>query len=173
MKSKVATIYGGWDTPKLEGEVWGCNTAYKRVRLTKLFVMHMQVYENGVPVFDWDDMDNVCQQKNIEIISLHPNPKLRITRYPINLIMDFFETEYFASSLDYMIAYALHQDYKELRLWGWHFTPTVSDVTDDFWERCGAEYWIGRAQGAGVKIHLSSNCSLLTTRTGKPYAWQG
>lgn len=86
----------------------------------------------------------------------------------------YFKTDYFASSFDYMVAYALLMGYKKIDFYDTGFVAKVSDKTDDFWERCGLEYWIGRANGMGVETYIDKSCyNLLNTRTGLRYAFDG
>ena len=135
--------------------------------------MHKQVIEKGKPVFDWDDINKVSKKFGFEIILLHDIPEIeKFTKYPYKEIVEEFGTEYFCSTIDYMIAYALYKGYGEIDI-GFHFLLGDVDFTDSLWEKCGVEYWLGRAEGMGVKIRNLKGSNIFITRTGESYAING
>lgn len=135
--------------------------------------MHKQVIDKGKPVFDWAQINEMSEKFGFEIILLHDIPEIKkSTKYPYKEIVDYFGTDYFCSSLDYMIAYALYEGYDQIDI-GFKFFLGDVDFTDSLWEKCGCEYWLGRAQGAGVKVKTLEGSNIFMTRTGEPYAING
>jgi len=160
----------------LEGEIWTVNDGYKLIDydavITKLFVMHKQVKRsNGEPYFNWEEMREYADKYEFEIIALHNIP-IEKTKYPYQEIVDYFSTDYFTSTFCYMIAYAMFEGFTGITFTGINFFQGVSDTRDDLLERCGLEYWIGRAEQAGITVTIDGG-NLLTTRTGEPYAING
>lgn len=86
-------------------------------------------------------------------------------KYPIDEITKEFNTEYLSNTISYMIAYAIHTGVKKLRLYG--VDAPYGGIYDI--ERSGIEYWIGRAEGRGMKIIPSAGSHLLRTITGTLY----
>ena len=86
-------------------------------------------------------------------------------RYPLDQIMKKFNTEYLANTISYMIAYAIYTGVKKLRLFG--VDAPYGGIYDI--ERSGIEYWIGRANEAGMEVIPSKGSHLLRTITGKLY----
>jgi hypothetical protein len=60
------------------------------------------------------------------------------------------------STIVYMMALAIHEQAREIRLLG------VNMATDSEYgyQRAACEYWIGVAEGRGIKIYLPSSCPL-------------
>lgn len=144
------------------GEIWTLNNGYKKVeRMDKLFLVHKPPGTH----LDWKEISNL----DVEIVSLHPLPKTRTTMYPFKQICKKFHTSYFSDTLAYMIAYALYLEYKEIKLYGADMMP----AEDYIWERPGLEYWVGRAEGMGVKVWRPPGSSLCRTFTGRPYGTDG
>ena len=156
-------------------EVWTMNNIYRVIGkyITKLFIPHKQVIVNGVSHFDWKHINILSKKYGFEVITLHELEELPATMYPYEEIIKEFKTNYFCSSFDYMIAYALYKGFNKLRFKGVHFVDFITDETDSFPERCGVEFWIGLAIGRGVEISIEEGCSILQTRTGEPYAIDG
>ena len=72
-----------------------------------------------------------------------------------------------------MIAYALYKGYEEIDI-GFHFFPGDVDFIDSLWEKCGCNYWLGRAEGMGVNVGvIGESSNIFETRTGEPYAIKG
>lgn len=161
--------------PNYKGELWYCNTFYKvfKKQMTKLFIVHKQVEVNGKPVFDWDDINEKAKEYGFEIILLHDIKEVKeYTKYPYKEIVDYFGTDYFCSSLDYMIAYAIYTGYDEIDILTIFLLEDV-DYTDSLWEKCGVEHWLGRAQAMGVKVNNLPLSNVFAMRYGRPYAING
>ena len=180
MNKEVSLIFAapGWETCPFDTEIWTCNTIYRKIyrhakgKVDKLFIMHRQVIQpNGAEVFNWEHITGMMFRHSFEVVALHDIP-METTPYPYDDIVDYFGTEYIASSHSYMLVYALYHGYTKVHIYGTHFYPGISTSADDLYERCGLEYWIGRANGMGVEVEVHGG-DLLITSTGEPYAIHG
>lgn len=160
--TKEVILLGGADSMNLCpydcAEIWTVNNLYKKVKkLTKLFIIHNQVYEaGGLPHYDWIDMNLASIKDNFEIWSTHRINMLQSKRYPMPEIVLKYNTTYFTSSICYMLAFALYRDFQKLRLYG-------IDMTDPkyYSDRPGVEFWLGQAKGQGCQIEISAGSALL------------
>jgi hypothetical protein len=73
--------------------------------------------------------------------------------YPLDDIIKSFESCFFTCTISYMIALALHEGIDEIELHGVDLNGTREFVA----ERSSVFYWIGRAEGIGVKVTMSNN----------------
>lgn len=81
--------------------------------------------------------------------------------FPIAEVVDQLGRDYFTSTVAYAIAYAQTlPDVGEIGLWGIDLCHS-SEYTD---QRPCAEYWIARAEAAGVKITVAHGSALLKQR---------
>ncbi len=78
-------------------------------------------------------------------------------KYPLEEMIAHFGRQYFKSTLDYMMALALYEGFKEIHLYG----VNMADNLEYVHQRPSMEYWIGRAEGMGVKVVLPEGCDLL------------
>lgn len=78
-------------------------------------------------------------------------------KYPLEDVIAHFGRQYFKSTLDYMIALALYEGFEEIHIYG----VNMADSIEYAHQRPSMEYWIGRAEGMGVKVVLPEGCDLL------------
>ena len=152
-----------------DNEVWGVNQVYRMAkRLDKLFITDGRKRPDGTDSWDFDDLNKL----NIPIVSLHNFPEIKkLVRYPYNKIIEKFDgmgREFFTNSICYMIAYALYKGYDEIKLYGVDMATSMEYIL----ERGGIEYWIGRAEGLGVKITNTQGSMVCKTPMGIPYGFK-
>ena len=87
------------------------------------------------------------------------------TNFPYKTFMKFFGTDYFGSSTDWLLAYAVSLDAKEVHLWG----VTMDDKGDHYEKRCATDFWCGVAIGRGIKVVVHGNSTVMTTEDGLTY----
>jgi hypothetical protein len=77
-------------------------------------------------------------------------------KYPKEEIEKRFRP-YFCSTIDYMMGLALYEGFEEIHIYG------VDMSVAEEWsvEKPSMSYWLGRAEGMGVKIFLPAMCDLL------------
>lgn len=142
-------------------EFWGCNEGYVLPfpKIDRWFQIHPFISFsrkenlNDPNHFEWlqkqHDFDIYMQRK----YSYIPNS----IGYPIDEFEMLFGRKYFRSSFDYMIAMALAEGYTTIGVYGFD----MASGSEYGYQRPSAEYWIGRAEGMGVKIELPLNPNLL------------
>lgn len=84
-------------------------------------------------------------------------------RYPRQEIVQKFGIDYFTSSIAYMIALAMYENFDEIHLYG----VDMPSETEYYHERPCVEFWLGCAHRQGIKIVIPECCPLLK---GKRYA---
>lgn len=76
--------------------------------------------------------------------------------FPLTALQEKFGRDYYMSSFAYMVAWSIYMGYKEIHLFN---IAMVYD--DDLIQRYNFEYWLGRAEQAGIKVITSKQCDLL------------
>ncbi len=78
-------------------------------------------------------------------------------KYPKWEIEEFFNRIYFKSTVDFMIALAIYEGFKEIHVYG--VDMAVGEEYSS--QKPSCEYWLGRAEGMGIKIFLPNDSDLL------------
>jgi hypothetical protein len=73
---------------------------------------------------------------------------------------DSHPEELFTSSLDWMLALAIAERFQRIEIYGADMWDAPHERGD---QRNGAHFWIGRALGAGIDVHLPDGSSLCKT----------
>lgn len=81
---------------------------------------------------------------------------LDAAEYPLDKIIDHFDSRYFMCSFAYMIALAMYLGYKEIHMYGVNML-----MLDDLSQKYNCDYWLGKAEESGIKLQLSLYCDLL------------
>jgi hypothetical protein len=85
--------------------------------------------------------------------------------YPKKEIEDKYGSKYFLCSMSYMVALAMYMGYEEIE-----FFEINMLMDDDLVQKSNLEYWIGRAEGAGIKVIIHDTCDLL--KCAKSYGYE-
>jgi hypothetical protein len=89
-------------------------------------------------------------------------------RYPIEEVKECFGTDYFSDSCCYMIALAIYQGFKHLKLYGFTYGWGSNYVE----EKPGVSFWLGVALGKGLKVSIfGEHSALLKTSDNLMYAY--
>lgn len=147
-------------------EIWCLNEMYriagevKEFRATRWFEIHNRnsksksteehqkwLKECSVPIYMWQKYDDI------------PNS----VRFPKDEIIGFLQEKgyqgacYFTNSISWMVALAIYEGFEEIQLWG------VDMATDSEWgyQRPSCEYFIGLAEGMGIKVYVPPSSDLL------------
>jgi len=87
--------------------------------------------------------------------------------FPLGDVVLKFDSEYFTSSVSYMIAFAIFHEYEEINIYG----VDMSSKDEYINQRGSVMYWIGYARAKGIKVYLSSEvdkpCFLYGYEPGK------
>lgn len=78
--------------------------------------------------------------------------------YPLEEILKKFKRRYYLCTMNYQIAYAIMQGYKEIIMAGFNMM-----MTDDFIQKWSVEYYLGRAEQKGINLIFPEGCDLLTS----------
>ena len=163
-----------WDSP--DWAYWSMNDSYAFFarRLHKLFEMHpIAHYTNQ----DEPEKHNYIADHEARMASFaagtvmlaFPNPKIpNATVYPLDTILARFKRDYFMSSICYMIPYAVMTIEKSLRDGDGLFVPRIGlwgcdmGLTSEYAkERACVEYWLAKAEDAGIEVHIPTDSPLL------------
>lgn len=105
----------------------------------------------------------------IYMLAQHPDIPMSV-EYPMDKIKEEFgkgnnpEDPYLMSTIDYMLALAIHEGVDEIRIYG----INMSTETEFVHQRPSCEYWMGIAQGRGIKIVIPDHCPMLQGRLYGP-----
>lgn len=122
------TAYFELHTPKYLREEWGPDKSHFR-----------QLSFLRVPVY----VQNATAWPALEHPVTLPRPQLRKA---------FPRGDYHASSVDWMLALGIWKGYKQIDVYGTSFSPI--DAGEPLSARSAFEYWVGYAEGRGVKVQV-------------------
>ncbi len=153
-----------WDD--MDAEIWCLNEFYKyakevkNFRCTRWFEIHNResrskatpehvafLKQCPVPLFMWQRYDDL------------PNS----VKFPKDEIIQFFEDKgflgarYFTNSISWMVGLAIYEGFEEIILTG---TDMATD-SEYGWQRPSVEYFIGLAEGMGIKFSVPASSDLL------------
>jgi hypothetical protein len=83
--------------------------------------------------------------------------------YPKEEVFKFFEekgymgAKYFTNSISYMIALAIYEGYKEIHIYG----VDMAQDSEYAFQRPSCEYFIGIAEGMGIKVYIPCESDLV------------
>lgn len=151
-----------WFDPAFE--LWGLNQAHMHMkrRGDRHFEMHQAEYVADARDPEYLKFLASCQ---IPIYMIDAREDIPTSvRYPIESAITLAGRDYFTSSIAYMIALGIIEGFEEIHLYGINLA-----IGDEYtYEKPCAEWWIGLAQGRGLKVVVPQASSLL-----KQYARYG
>lgn len=133
-----------FDNP--EWDIFTLNQKVERFpRTTKHFDLHSERnIKSNKKYFEW------CENNQSKLILGMPIIELQGAElYPQKEIMEIFG-EFFTNSISWMICYAIHKGYEEIGLFG----VDLACQDEYIKQRPSVLYFIGLAQGKGIKITL-------------------
>lgn len=164
----VGSAQGYKDAPDDNGYIWGVNN----VHLLREVDLIVDVHANRMSPEEFKDKYHMSVV-DIKQIPMYAFDKIEgrpnIERYPIEHIIEEFGTDYFGCGIDYMIALAVYLGAEEIHIYG----VMLSMESEYAHQKPSVEYWIGMAQGRGVKVRVHGIYSnLLKTRNGMIYGYK-
>lgn len=137
-------------------EVWGVNDVgsfpeFKGKKIDRLFTFDPRSDEfikdmkAVAPITSWRDYADV--------------------KYPIDELIEHFGTRYFTNTISFMVALAIYEGFTRIRMYG--VDAPYGGIY--FMEKSGLEYWIGRAQQAGMEIIPCKESHILRTHDDQLY----
>lgn len=156
LKPAVTLAFGNSRIKDLAGEVWSCNGLLGRYA-DRQFELHQRSYLRSIygDCFAATIANTLCHAKTIWTWERWPEiPKSIQRRYPtVAIERSAALGKWHLSSLDWMMALAIHERIKRLRITG------IQNMRGG--EPIGAlaclAYWLGLAEGRGMKIEIL-NC---------------
>ena len=97
-----------------------------------------------------DNVDLYFSMHEGQVLGL--NNEITLASYPLQDIQKEYDTNYFSSSIAYMIAYALYTGAKTINVYG----VDMEHDTEYRYQRPCLAYWIGFAKAKGVSVTLST-----------------
>lgn len=165
LRHKPLSVIGkgkGWELAPYDIESWGATQLIIKRNVNR--VVDMNDYSNG----DWgnDQLEEVRQSKlKVDELGI---PYIGLDNYPIHLVTEFFETDYFSNTIDYMIALAIYEGYTSLDLYG----VNMALESEYYYEKPGVDYWCGQAMGRGIRVTCHGDLStIMRTRNGLMYGY--
>lgn len=154
---------------KLDAAIWTVGSAWIQHRTADLAIMMDDLRGpawDGIRVVihgqredstreEWEEVWRTCP---VPILTSKAYPDLPQTvEYPLHEILSAFGRTYFAESVAFAIAWAIYIKVASISFFGCDYDGARPA------ERAGCEYWIGRAEAAGIKIRIGSGSQLLQT----------
>jgi hypothetical protein len=130
-------------------DIWAINDLiYSRQDIDLIWEMH------DAWSFSVDQLQHVKYADKMKIPTMMTNKYKGmdyILEFPLDDIVKKFNSDYFMTGIAYMMAYAIHLDYKQIDMWGCNMGG-IGEIYKN--AKSCVEYWIGRAEGAGIKVNL-------------------
>ena len=162
-RDKVAIIGYATSTRDLapfddpEWTICGLNQLYRMIPRADVW---MDIHSNwDDPTTNVEGTDHTAWVRDCGIPVLmtktYPNLPTSVA-YPLDAVLRI-GTDYLTSSVAYYIAWAVHQGYKEVALYGIDLVVGTEYET----QKAAAEFWLGVAHGRGIDLRIPQQCALL------------
>lgn len=138
-----------------EYDIAGLNQLYRFIpRANIWFDIHINWEEENVEGTDHRGYLETC---GMPVMMSHPDPNIpTAVKFPLEACIAL-GGDYFTSTVSYMLAWALHQGYKEVALFG---IDLIVGTEYEVQKAC-AEFWLGVCHGRGMTVRLPPQCALL------------
>jgi len=80
--------------------------------------------------------------------------------YPLKEVLARFPRQYFTNTISWMLALAIYEGFQEIHVYG----VDMAVSTEYFFQRPSCEYFLGIAEGMGIKVYIPDEADLLKTR---------
>lgn len=114
-------------------EIWAVGSAFNllrnKIKVDRYFCLH----KDETLDFDGDIID----QK----------------KYPLQEIIEKYNSRFFTNSISYMIAYALYEGFGNISIYG----VDMDSQSEYVFERPSVSYWIGFARGLSCEVEIASD----------------
>ena len=158
---KIINIVGkapGYGDAPYEGEVWGATQLIIYRWVSR--VIDMNDYSDNKWGLDERYLADLARKKAEETNT----PYMDLENYPLDEIIEFFGTDFFTNTIDYMLALAIYEGATEINIYG----VAMSTSVEYQYQRPGLHFWIGYAMGKGIKVRVKGkDCTLLRADLGR------
>lgn len=141
----------------LSVEIWTFNQLmFERVpRFDRYFDVHIP-YKNYFKNFEKYEQFLKSNQDKVYIMDAEPElPEANIFEW--RKLLEKFSRQYFTSSMAWLIAAAIYEEYDEISLFG---IDLLLKREYEEQKPC-IEYWLGIAEGKGIKVNIQESSNLL------------
>ncbi len=151
-------------------EVWGLNHTAFVYKVDKVFNMHdLEMLKICEPHWPYIDFYERYLPDDIPLVTVKSIPTIpQSVRYPLELVIQEFESTYFSSGLPYLIAYALLCNVQRISFYGCDFEYPGRNAYEV--GRGCVEYWLGigkQYNGLEVSFPLESTMMDVRWRLGE------
>lgn len=157
-----STQLAPFDDP--EWIICGINQLYRHIRRADAWFDIHSYWDEKEAMVEGTDHVKWCAEAPIPIVLIERDPRVpNAVRYPIERMTGKapdsppWATDYFTSTISFMIAWAIDQGFKTIGLWG----IDLIVGQEYFWQKACAEWWLGVANGLGIEIRLPHETALL------------
>lgn len=179
--NKRLAIVGFWEGNRNDApfqdptfDVWGLNHLWPYIpRWDVFFDMHSPEWSGkNLEPSVWKEQEQFFKTdhgKPLYMLQQYPDYPSSL-KYPKEEIVTRFGRSYFTNGIAYMLAMALHVDrFEEIQLWGIDMRHNEEYAL----QRPCTEYWIGKAEGMGIKVYIPPSAALCSADADYGYDEQG
>lgn len=160
MKVNIIGKGNTWVDAPLDEHSWGITQIYLRRPVN--LVIDMNVYDD----LRWGVQEKIEAERTRLKCLQNGVPYIDLKNYPIKEVIEKFDTDYFGSTVDYAIALALYQGYKDIHLYG--ITLSITDYSK---LKASCDFWCGYVKGLGNKITVHGRSNVMKTQDHKVYGY--
>ena len=163
----IGSAPGFEDAPVDDGEIWGVNNTHLLRNVDRIIDIH---FNRSAPTEEKDQI-HMAEIRN-KLIPTYTNgvpDAENIFEYPLQEIIEEFDSDYFGSGIDYIIALAVYEGATEIHMYG-----VMMELKGEYaHQKPSVEHWIGIAKGRGVKFVVhGERTTILRTCNGLMYGYQ-
>lgn len=162
-----------WDDPDME--VWGLNQLYivfpaiveKATRWLQIHHKHSydRNLERDVSHHEW-----LTKQTKFPIYMMDKVDDVPMSvKWPKDQLLQVFSRKYFTNSISWMIALAIAEAFEEIHIFGVDMAQDDEIDSEYAEQRPSCEYFIGYAEGRGIKVVIPDKSDLLKCLWLYPY----
>ncbi len=156
-------------TEKKDFELWGNNNCYSLLTVypDRWFEIHQIEkikniwYRRGETEFGNIKIEKYLSALALLNIPIFMHRKLDLVplsiEFPFQDILDSYKFHYFTCTISWQIALAIKMSYKEISIYG----IDMEEYFERRYQRASVEYFLGMAQGAGIKVNVPRDSPML------------
>ena len=143
----------GWENAPLDRNTWGATKIILKRPVSRVIDMHFMT-----------DMRKLRKDAAIAI----GVPYINVENYPLSEIVEFFGTDYFTGTVDYMMALAIYEGATSIDMYG----VLMESDTEYWYQKSGVDFWCGQAMGRGIKVTVhGAKSTIMKTPNGLLYGY--
>ena len=160
-------------------EIWALNQLYiawpricpenrmpEKRNITRWFQIHHRHSYDQTVQRDHSHHDWLTNQKDFPIYMMDREEDIPVScKFPAKLLIEHFNRRYFTNSISWEIALAIYEGFKKIHIYG----VDMAQDSEYAFERPSVEYWMGVAEGSGIKVVLPEKSDLLKSAWLYPY----